>query len=281
MKTIKKRGAQLNIGLIIMIIGYMILVLVPLMWIVTTSLKTNMEFTSSPWGFPAEPQWINYFNAWVDVNFKTYALNSVYITIASVGLIVLIGAPTAYILTRLKIRWRRVLLFLFIAGLYIPIAMVLPTEFLTLKTLNLYNTQIGLILLYVVFSLPYSILVLNGFYKTLPKEIEEAAEIDGCSRNKMFWEIIFPMSRNGIATIMILNLIWIWNDYIFALTFLSDKGKMTLPVGLIGLMQSFKLRADWVTLFAGLCFVMIPSIILFLIFNKNMTRGLTAGALKE
>jgi ABC-type glycerol-3-phosphate transport system permease component len=276
---IKRR--PLDIIIVTVLVLYAIIVLFPMLWVVLTSFKTNADFVGSPWGLPHKLDFTNFINAWVNVNFKQYAFNSIFITCVSVFLVVVLAAPASYILTRVKMRGSKILLFLFISGLYVPVALVLPTEFLLFNSLNLYNNQFALILLYVVFSLPYSILVLSGFYESVPKEIEEAARVDGCSYNKCFWRIVFPMSMNGISTIIIMNLIWIWNDYIFALTFLQDSAKMTLPVGIIGLMQSFKLKADWVTLFAGLCFVMIPSIIAFLVFQKSMIRGLTAGALKE
>ena len=277
----RTKRRPLDIIIITIMIIYAVIVLFPMMWVVLTAFKTNADFIAAPWGLPDKLDFSNFTNAWVNVNFRRYAFNSIFITCASVLLVVVLAAPTAYILTRIKIKVNKILLFLFISGLYVPIALVLPTEFLLFNGLNLYNNQFALILLYVVFSLPYSILVLSGFYESMPKEIEEAAQVDGCTYNKCFWKIVFPMSRNGISTIIIMNLIWIWNDYIFALTFLQDSEKMTLPVGIIGLMQSFKLKADWVTLFAGLCFVMIPSIIAFLVFQKSMIRGLTAGALKE
>lgn len=278
---IRTKRRPLDIIIITILIVYAIIVLFPMLWVVLTAFKTNADFVAAPWGLPNQLNFSNFINAWVNVNFKQYAFNSIFITCTSVFLVVVLAAPTAYILTRIRIKGNKIVLFLFISGLYVPIALVLPTEFLLFNSLNLYNNQFALILLYVVFSLPYSILVLSGFYESMPKEIEEAAQVDGCTYNKCFWRIVFPMSLNGISTIIIMNLIWIWNDYIFALTFLQDSEKMTLPVGIIGLMQSFKLKADWVTLFAGLCFVMIPSIIAFLIFQKSMIRGLTAGAVKE
>lgn len=169
---------------------------------------------------------------------------------------------------------------LFIAGLYVPTSLILPSEFTVMYDLHLWNTRIGLVILYVVFSLPYSILIMSGFYKSMPKELEEAAAIDGCTAHKAFWKVIFPLSKNGVITIVIFNFVWIWNDYIFALTFLQDKELQTLPVGIIALMESFKLKADWVTLFAGLNIVMVPSVLLYICFQKYLTKGLTTGSVK-
>lgn len=259
---------------------YSLVVILPVLWIFYTSFKTNREFVANPWALGSSIQWENYVNAWTKVNFGTYTINSLIITLSAVLIVTVLASATSYILVRINLRFNTVILFVFLSGLYVPTSLILPSEFLLLSDMNLLNNRLILVLLYVVFSIPYSVLVLNGFYRALPKEIEEAAYIDGCSYNRTFWSIVFPLSKNGVATTIIFNLIWIWNDYIFALTFISDQSKRTLPVGLIGLMASFKLKADWVTLFAGLNMVMIPSIILYLIFQRKLTEGLVAGAVK-
>lgn len=259
---------------------YGLLVLFPVFWVFYTSFKTNKEFVANPWALPKRWQLENYVNAWVKIDFKTYALNSILITILSVIIVVVLSSTVAYILVRSEKRWSEAVLMLFIAGLYVPVALVLPSEFTVMYNFKLWNTHAGLVILYVVFSLPYSILVLSGFYRSMPKELEEAAALDGCGVHDTFWRIIFPLSKNGIITVIIFNFVWIWNDYIFALTFIHDKKLLTLPVGIIALMESFKLKADWVTLFAGLNIVMIPSVLLYIIFQKYLTKGLTTGSVK-
>ena len=260
--------------------GYGLVVLFPVFWVFYTSFKTNKEFVANPWALPQKWQLENYSNAWVKIDFQTYALNSILVTICSVAVVVVLSSTVAYILVRSEKKWSEAVLMLFIAGLYVPTALILPSEFTVMYKLNLWNTHLGLGLLYVVFSLPYSILVMSGFYRSMPKELEEAAAIDGCGVHATFWKIIFPLSKNGLITIIIFNFVWIWNDYIFALTFIHDKELLTLPVGIIALMESFKLKADWVTLFSGLNIVMIPSIVLYICFQKYLTKGLTTGSVK-
>lgn len=259
---------------------YGLLVLFPVFWIFYTSFKSNKEFVESPWALPRTWQLENYKNAWIKIDFKNYTINSILIAIISVLVVVVLSSTVSYILVRTGKRWSEAVLMLFIAGLYVPTALVLPSLFTVLFKLGLYNTHVGLILLYVVYSLPYSILVLSGFYRSMPLELEEAAAIDGCTVHSAFWKIIFPLSKNGIITVIIFNFVWIWNDYIYALTFLHDKELLTLPVGIIALQASFRLKADWVTLFAGLNIVMIPSILLYACFQKYLTKGLTTGSVK-
>ena len=259
---------------------YGLAILFPVFWVIYTSFKTNGEFVANPWALPKKWQLENYVNAWVKIDFQTYTLNSIVITLISVFLVVILSNTVAYLLVRTQKKWGEALLMLFIAGLYVPTSLILPSEFTVMYDLHLWNTRIGLVILYVVFSLPYSILIMSGFYKSMPKELEEAAAIDGCTAHKAFWKVIFPLSKNGVITIVIFNFVWIWNDYIFALTFLQDKELQTLPVGIIALMESFKLKADWVTLFAGLNIVMVPSVLLYICFQKYLTKGLTTGSVK-
>lgn len=275
-KKLTPFGCLSNLGAAV----YAVLVLFPVFWVIYTSFKTNEEFVSTPWALPSAWQLQNYVNAWEKVDFSTYTLNSILITLASVFIVVILSSTVSYVLVRNEKRWSEAVLMLFIAGLYVPTALILPSEFTVMYDLGLWNSQIGLIILYVVFSLPYSILLLSGFYRGMPKELEEAAAIDGCGIHSAFWKIIFPLSKNGIITVIIYNFVWIWNDYMFALTFLSDKELMTLPVGIIALENSFRLKADWVTLFAGLNIVMIPSIVIYICFQKYLTKGLTAGSVK-
>jgi ABC-type glycerol-3-phosphate transport system permease component len=259
---------------------YALIVLLPIFWVIYTSFKTNAEFVANPWAFGKNLRLENYINAWGKVKFNVYIFNSIVITIASVALVTFLASAVSYILARVKMKINTLLLFIFLSGLYVPTALILPSEFLLLNGMGIINSRFSLVLLFTVFSLPYTILILSGFFRSMPAEIEEAARIDGCGYNRLFWMIVFPLARSGVVAALIFNAIWIWNDYIFALTFISSPEKRTLPVGLIGLMATFRLRADWVTLFAGLNMVMIPSIILYILFQKKLTGGLTAGAVK-
>jgi len=260
---------------------YAVVVILPLIWVFVTSLKTNAEFTQTPWALFSDPQFINYINAWEKANFSTYALNSVIVTLAAVALTSLLACYAAYVLVRMKFFGANAILTFFIAGLFIPLILVLPSQFVVLNGMDMIDNRGALILVFVAYSLPFSILVMSGFMKSIPVEMEEAASIDGCGFNRTFWKIIMPMSKNGILTMTIFNFLWIWNDFIVTLTLMITDEKRTLPVGIISLMATFKLRSDWVTLFAALNMVMIPTIIIYLIFQKSLQQGLTLGAVKE
>ena len=187
---------------------YGLAVLFPVFWVFYTSFKTNKEFVANPWALPESWQVVNYANAWVKIDFKTYALNSVFTTLVSVAIVVVLSSTVSYILVRSAAWWSEALLMLFIAGLYVPTALILPSEFTVFYKLHLWNTRPGLILLYVVFSLPYSMLIMSGFFRSMPGELEEAAAMDGSGIHNTFWKIIFPLSKNGIITIIIFNFVW-------------------------------------------------------------------------
>ena len=278
---VKKRIKISDIIIRVPLWAYAAIVVLPLVWVFSTSLKSNLAFAQAPWTLFREFQFENYANAWIKASFSMFAFNSAYITVLAVLISTILTCYTAYALVRLKFFGSETILMFFIMGLYIPIVLVLPSQFLLMNNMNLLDNHLALILIYVAFSLPFSILIMTGFMQNIPKEMEEAAHIDGCSYHRAFWSIIMPMSKNGILTIIIFNFLWIWNDYIIALTMIMSEAKMTLPVGVIAMQQSFRLRADWTTLFAALIIVMVPTIIIYIIFQKSLQKGLTLGAVKE
>jgi ABC-type glycerol-3-phosphate transport system permease component len=255
-------------------------VLYPVSWVLYTSIKTNREFVTHPWGLPAGFSFDNYITAWTSVRFATYAGNSILITSAAVILTVFLAVLCAYPLARFRFRLRGSVFLYMIAGLFIPVTIILVPQYLLVNNLGLIDSRFGLTLIYTAVNLPYSILILTGFLRGIPGQLEEAGQIDGLNAYGRFFRIILPLSRNGMLTVAIFNFIYIWNDYIFALTFLSSTRKRTLPVGLIGLMESFRLRADWVTLFAGLAMVMVPSIVIYVVFHSRLEDNITAGSFK-
>lgn len=251
-------------------------------WVFLTSLKTNQELYAikTIFGLPAVPQWINYVNAWTRSRMDQFFLNSVVISIASVMLINVVSAMAAYILGRFKFVLAKPILVGFMLGMAIPIQMNLVPWYLMFVNLGLQDTRIGLILLYTAVSLPFSIFVLTGFFRTLPKELEEAAVLDGASEYGVFWHVMLPLSMPGLITVTIFNFLGIWNEYMKALFLLSSPDKFTVPLGLYNLKVTQQYAADWTGLFAGLVIVMIPTIIMFVVLQGRITRGLTVGALK-
>lgn len=251
-------------------------------WVITSSFKTNQELFSikTIWSLPAKLNWINYVNAWTRSKMGNFFLNSIVVSVASVMLINVLAAMGAYILGRFKFLGVRAILVGFIIGEAIPIQMILVPLYLMYLQLKLVDSLVGLILAYTAVSLPFSIFVLTGFFRSLPKELEEAAVLDGASELNVFLRVMLPLAMPGIITVTIFNFLGVWNEYLMALMLLSTDTKYTIPLGLYNLKVTETYSADWVGLFAGFVIVMIPTILIYLLLQDRITRGMTVGALK-
>lgn len=276
MKRIKLSNIFIRIPLIL----YSIIVIFPIFWTASTSLKSNQEFYMNPWALPTKPQWINYVNAWGKADVSKYFGNSLFVTIFSLLVSALLASTCAYVLARFKFKLNKTITTLFVAGIMVPDALTIIPTFFLLQNLHMYNSLIGLSIVYISRTLPFSMTVLIGFFKTLQHEIEEAALIDGCGYFRTFWSIMLPMAKPGVITITIFNFLFYWNEFMLALTFITDKSKSTLTVGMQSLMQVAQYRTDWGALFAGLMIIMIPTIVVYVIFEGHITEGLSAGAVK-
>lgn len=249
-------------------------------WIVMSSLKTNQELFANVWALPAQAQWANYAKAWTNSSMGRYFLNSVAVTSATVLLAGLIAAMASYVLARFQFLGNRSLLLLFVAGLALPHQLIMVPIYLMFQRLDLLNSLSALTLMYVTLALPFSIFVLTGFFRTLPRELEEAAILDGASDYQVFFRVMLPLAAPGLYTVGIFNFLSVWNEYLFALFLLSDKAKMTVPVGIYHLRVTQGAAGDWGSMMAGLIIILVPTLIFYLLFQNRIVGGLTAGALK-
>ncbi len=249
-------------------------------WVVMASLKTNAEIFKDVFGFPDKLQWTNYQKAWNAANFSVYFRNSVVVTFSAVVLILAVSAPAAYVLSRMDFRGRGTLTNVFIAGMGIPVMLLLIPLFVIMAGLKMVNTLPGLILVYSTVAIPFTVYILTGFFASLPRELEEAGVIDGASDFNVFRLIMLPLASPGLITAAIFNGIAIWNEYMLVLVFVSEGDKRTLSLGLYSLQNAMQYTGDWAGLFAGVCIVMVPTIILFIILSEKMISGITMGAVK-
>lgn len=265
-----------------LIIGSWILITVSsITWVAISSFKTNPEFFQSIWSWPQSLQLENYVRAWRIVRLKDYFSNSLFMTSTTTIANLLLASMAAYALSRFNFRGNRLILLAFVAGLGVPLQLLLIPLYFLLRDLHLLNSLPGLGVVYVTVWLPFSIFVLTGFFATLPSEIDEAAMIDGCSEFKIFWRIALPLASPGLLTVGILNALSIWNEYLLAMTFLRNRNLYTLPVGLYEMQVTMQYTADWTALFAGFIISLIPSFVIFITLQKYITAGLTVGALKD
>ncbi len=249
-------------------------------WIVVSSFKDNRELFASAWALPSALHFENYEKAWRLARMGNYFLNSVVVVSISTAVIVGVSAPAAYVLSRIPFRGRELITNGIIAGMGVPYQVLLVPLFVLLTNLYLVDTLPGLMVVYIALSLPFTIFLLTGFFRSLPSELEDAAAIDGANEYQVFYRVMLPLASPGIITAAIFNFIGLWNEYMLALVMINDQNKRTLSLALYGLQGSMQYTSDWVGLFAGVVIVMVPTFILFIVMSERVIAGITLGATK-
>jgi N-acetylglucosamine transport system permease protein len=244
------------------------------------SFKTSAEFYADIWSLPSKVDLTNYIMALEKTKLHIYAANTVFIVAISVILNLLMASMISYIITRMGLKWGKTVYKYFLVGLLIPhIIAVLPL-FMLARIIGLYNTRSILIIAYSVFSLPFAVFVLTAFFKTLPTELEHSAKIDGAGYLATFVRIIIPLAKPGLITVGVFNFLDFWNEYIFPLTLIVDEPKKTVSMAILQLQVAQSVKQEWGALFAACVMVILPVLLIYGIFQRNLTEGLTAGSLK-
>jgi len=262
----------------LLLIVFSLINVYPIAWMVINSFKTEQEFSLDPFFLPETWRWENYVEAWQTANLGTYFFNSIFVAVTSVIITVLFGALASYFLARFTFKMNKLVYVLFIFGMIIPIHATLVPMFILMNKLGLLNTGWTLLFPYVAFNLPLTIFILTSFMKAFPKDIEESAVMDGCGVFRIFWSIILPMSRPAIATVTILNFIHCWNEFSFALVLINDASLKTIPLGLANFAGQY--NTNYTGQMAGLTMVIIPTLLLYILLEKHIVKGMTAGAVK-
>jgi raffinose/stachyose/melibiose transport system permease protein len=252
--------------------------LVPLVWLGIASLKTNAEFIANPFSFPKIWQFQNYLRA-VKISgiFGLYG-NSVIISAAATAANLVISGMISYSLSRFKFRGREFIFALFSTGILVPLYALLVPHFRIINALKLADTHAGLILVYTAIGLPVSTFIIRGFMFTIPKDIEEAALIDGCSFYRRFFRVLLPLSQGGVVTAGVFQFITCWNEYVYAMLLTSSPKVRTVQLGIKFFTNQFSV--DYVSMFAAIILSVIPSVLVYIIFQKPIISGLTNGAVK-
>jgi raffinose/stachyose/melibiose transport system permease protein len=252
--------------------------LYPIFLMLTSSLKTNIQILKNPMSLPTSLSFAAYSKLIHQIPFFTYFWNSLVVSVVSVVLILLFGVMASFYIARYPFRWNGALFFFFLLGMMIPIKLGIVPLFLLMKELSMLNTIWSLVSVYTAIGLPLAILILTGFFRTLPKELEEAARIDGSSDFGVMWHVLLPLMRPALGTVLIMNFIMAWNDFFFPLIFIQDDEKKTIPIGMLSLFGQYS--TDLSMLFAGLTLASVPMIIIFFLASKQFMEGMTAGAVK-
>ncbi|BCJ45632.1 sugar ABC transporter permease [Actinoplanes ianthinogenes] len=256
----------------------------PLIWVVLASFKNNTEiFLGKPFALPESFSFKTYADAWSEAHIGQYFLNSVFVVAVSTAGTMLLGSMAAYVLARYKFPGNRAIYYLFVSGLAFPTFMALAPLFGIVQSLGLLNTFTGLILVYIAYSLSFTVFFLVAFFKTLPHEIDEAALVDGAGHLRRFFQIMMPMAKSGLISITIFNIVGQWNQYLLPVVIMQGAGadsKWVLTQGIANISTSAGYHAEWSTLFAALTLSILPMIVVYAIFQRQIQAGLTAGAVK-
>ncbi|MGC4806039.1 carbohydrate ABC transporter permease [Micromonospora sp. DT233] len=255
-----------------------VIVIVPILWTFLAAFKNTSEIFSSPWTLPAELRWENFGRAWTKAHVGRYFVNSVVVVGCSTFLTMLLGSMAAYVLSRYKFWGNRAIYYLFVSGLAFPVFLALVPLFFVVKNLGLLDTHTGVILVYTAYSLPFTVFFLAAFFRSLPNSVAEAGLIDGCSHTRLFFQVMVPMAKPGLISVAIFNVIGQWAQYQLPLVLLSNaKEKWVLTQGIADISVNAGYEADWSGLFAALTIAILPMIIVYAIFQRQIQSGLTAG----
>lgn len=263
-------------------------IIIPVLWVFMASVKRNAEFIGAdvnPWALPKQFFYQNFIVAFRDAQMGDFFLNSIIVTALGLILLLVIALPASYVLSRFDFKGRRILNVAFMAGLFININYIVVPIFLMLSDANkalgvefFLDNRFILALIYASSALPFTIYLLSGYFKTLPKGFEEAAYIDGCGYFKTMVKIMVPMAKPSIITVILFNFLSFWNEYIIAYTLMDEHG--TLAMGLKNLMAVERTATNYGIMYAGLVIVMLPVLILYICVQKQLTEGMTLGGLK-
>ncbi|MEV5510241.1 carbohydrate ABC transporter permease [Streptomyces orinoci] len=274
-------GRVLNVFSHGVLVIWGLMVTMPLLWAVMSAFKTDNEIFTSPWSLPKSLRFDAWRRAWTTAHMSEYFLNSLIVVAGSLAGTMLLGAMAAYVLARFDFPGNRLIYFLFIGGMSFPVILALVPLFFVMKNMELLNTYPGLILVYIAYSLPFTVFFLTGFFRTLPTEVAEAALIDGASHSRTFFQVMLPMAKPGLISVGTFNFLGQWNQYLLPTVLnVGDEHKRLLPQGLVALAASQQYKGDWSGLFAGLVMAMLPVLGAYVVFQRQVQAGLTAGSLK-
>jgi raffinose/stachyose/melibiose transport system permease protein len=266
----------------LVLIFYAFFQFLPFIWLIYSSFKTSIEIRNDVLAFPKSLYLGNYnfsFFSTKGILFGTYFKNSAIVIIVTLLVSTIISFIAAYAIAKLNFPGKNIILFIIIAMMGIPAHIVILPLYFYISKLGLLNNYFGLILPYIAFNCPLAVVILQAYFRQFPDEIIEAAKIDGCSNVRTFFSVVMPISMGAVSSVLIINFINIWNEFLISLVIMRDNSAKTLPVGLLGFKGIH--TVDWGPMLAGIIISLIPIFIWYLIFHRNIIKGMVTGAVKE
>ncbi|MDO4793116.1 MAG: carbohydrate ABC transporter permease [Filifactor alocis] len=280
----KKTNRLYKVFIYLCLVLLAVSIIVPVAWVFMSSLKANSEFQGNPWAVPAVLQWGNYVRAWKDAKMGDYFFNSVITTSLGLFILLVVAVPCSYVLSRMEFKGRGLIVKLLRSGLFVNISYIVIPIFLMLLDWNrafkkplFTDNLVILAVIYAATAIPFTVYLLSNYFRTIAKTYEEAAYIDGAGYFRTMTDIMIPMAKPSIITVILFNFLAFWNEYIMALTILTDPAKRTLPVGLVNLMNAQRAAANYGPMYAGLVLVMLPTLILYILVHKRLTEAMMVG----
>ncbi|QES47647.1 sugar ABC transporter permease [Streptomyces venezuelae] len=261
-----------------------VLIVLPLIWLALGSFKTDVQIGGSALSWPSNWHFDAFGRAWTK-GIGSYFANTLIVMVFSVPLTMLFGSMAAYVLARYPFPGNRFIYYFFVSGAMFPVFLALVPLFFMVRRLDMLNTYQGLILVYVAYSMPFTVFFMHSFFRTLPTAVHEAAVIDGASDTRIFFQVMLPMARPGLISVGIFNILGQWNQYILPSVLMQpqtggDPERFMLTQGLIQLQYQMGYETDLPVLFAGVTIAMIPMLVVYLSFQRQIQAGLTSATLK-
>ena len=265
-------------GIMAILVAYTVYSTAPFLWVSTMSVRTTTEISANHYAWPNPFHWEQFREAWIDSNFNVYFLNSLMVVVTSVVILTLAGAAAAHCLARYRFRGNRLIYSILFSSIIFPPQVVLISIYQVLVDYGLYNSRLGLILVYISLQLPLTVYLLEGFFARIPQDLFDAAKVDGYGDIEIFLRLVLPVGLPAIATTIILNFILLWNEFLFAVVLITDDELRTLPVGIQRFMGDH--FQDIGLIATGVMISVIPVILVYAFFSEKLIQGMTAGAVK-
>ncbi len=261
----------------VVLVLWSIVVLLPLLWALVSSFKTTNEILGSPFTLPSSFNFGNYVSAWDTAGIGTSFFNTVVVVGCSLVLVMVLGAMCSYVLARFQFFGNRAIYYLMLAGLTFPVFLAIVPLFFILRSMGLLNTLQGLITVYVAFALPFTVFFLFAFFKALPDEIYEAAQMDGAGEWRTFFQVMLPMARPGMASVAIFNFLGLWNQFLLPVALNTDPAKYVLSQGMASFASQAGYSVDYGALFAAVVITVLPVLIVYIIFQRQLQGSVAQG----
>lgn len=252
--------------------------LFPLVWLFVTSLKTNAEYFANPFSLPAVVQFQNYANAFAQANLGQMIFNSVTVSVIATFVNIMAAAMASYAISRFQFKGKEIIFALFSAGVMVPLNALMVPYFTIFSKAGLLDSLNSLRILYAAIGLPMSVFIVRGFMDSFPKEIEEAAYVDGCGFYGRFFKIVLPLTKTGLVTAATFQFLTCWNEFVYANLLTSSPATKTIQIGIRYFTNQF--TTDYVSMYAAIVIAIVPSIIGYMLFQEQIISGLTSGAVK-